>query len=430
MIGSKSIEAFEQAKRVMPGGVNSPVRAFRGVGGAPFFAARGEGAYLYDIDGNRYIDYLLSWGPLIWGHAHPTVVAAVTAAAANGTSFGVPTQIETTMAELVCSLVPSIEVVRMVNSGTEATMSAIRLARAYTNRRYVVKFSGCYHGHADALLVKAGSGVATLGLPDSPGVPQETAGLTLTVPYNDTQAMRDLFQARGAEIACVIVEPVAGNMGCVPPLPGFLESLREITEKAGALLIIDEVMTGFRVALGGAQSRFGVKPDLTTLGKVIGAGLPVGAYGGRRDVMALIAPDGPVYQAGTLSGNPIAMAGGLAALELLQSAAKDGLYERLERYGARIVQAFEAAGKAHGIPVTGQAIGAMFGLFFHDGPVHNADDAQASDKARYAKFFHALLDRGVFLAPSQLESGFLSAVHTEEQIAQTEVAVTDAMAAI
>ncbi|WDM03080.1 glutamate-1-semialdehyde 2,1-aminomutase [Alicyclobacillus cycloheptanicus] len=410
----------------MPGGVNSPVRAFRAVGGSPFFADHGEGPYLYDIDGNRYIDYLLSWGPLIWGHAHPEIVRAVTEAAARGTSFGVPTELETEMAKQVIDLVPSMDVVRMVNSGTEATMSAIRLARAYTGRRYLVKFAGCYHGHADALLVKAGSGVATLGLPDSPGVPQETAQATLTLPYNDEAALRALFAARGEEIAAVIVEPVAGNMGCVPPVPGFLEALREVTRAAGALLIFDEVMTGFRVGLGGAQGRFGIDPDLTTLGKVIGAGLPVGAYGGKRDIMAAVAPEGPVYQAGTLSGNPLAMAGGLTSLRMLAEAAANGLYERLEAYGQRLADAFVAAGKKRGVPVSAHAIGGMFGLFFHGGPIRSADDTSQADKALYAKFFHALLDAGVSLAPSQLEAGFLSAVHTDDDIARTEEAITQA----
>lgn len=428
MIGPKSIEAYERAKKVMPGGVNSPVRAFRGVGDQPLFADRGEGAYLFDIDGHRYIDYLLSWGPLMWGHAHPEIVSAVKRAAERGTSFGVPTEIETRMAELVCELVPSIEVVRMVNSGTEATMSAIRLARAYTKRRFIVKFAGCYHGHADQLLVKAGSGVATLGLPDSPGVPQETTELTLSVPYNDNEALRALFAERGDEIACVIVEPVGGNMGCVPPVDGFLQTIREVTRAAGALLIADEVMTGFRVALKGAAAHFGIDPDLVTLGKVIGAGMPVGAYGGRREIMSLVAPQGRVYQAGTLSGNPLAMAGGLVSLELLQQAAGNGLYERLHSYGERLVSAFVAAGQRKGIEVSGTAVGGMFGLFFHAGPVRDATDAAASDKALYAKFFHGMLDRGVLFAPSQLESGFLSAVHSDEDIAHTESAIAQTIA--
>ncbi|MCL6453145.1 MAG: glutamate-1-semialdehyde 2,1-aminomutase [Alicyclobacillus sp.] len=430
MVYKASEAAFEAAKRVMPGGVNSPVRAFRAVGGTPFFAARGEGAYLEDIDGHRYIDYLLSWGPLIWGHAHPAIVEAVVDAARRGTSFGVPTTLETEMAEQVIRLMPSIEVVRMVNSGTEATMSALRLARAFTGRTYIVKFEGCYHGHSDSLLVKAGSGVATLGLPDSPGVPTATASSTLTLPYNDVAAAEQLFAERGEEIAGVIVEPVAGNMGCIPPVPGFLETLRRLTEEHGALLILDEVMTGFRVALGGAQERFGIRPDLTTLGKVIGGGLPVGAYGGRRDVMALVAPDGPMYQAGTLSGNPLAMAAGLASLQMLERAAKEGLYEQMQRYGQRLVDTFVGAAQARGIPATGVAIGGMFGLFFHPEPVRSYRDASQCDFAHYAAFFHGMLQKGVAFAPSQQESGFLSAVHGEREISTTEAAIREVVASL
>jgi len=422
----KSIAAFQDAKLFLPGGVNSPVRAFRAVGGTPFFAERGEGPYLYDIDGHRYVDYLLSWGPLIWGHAHPRIVAAVIEAAGKGMSFGVPTELETRMAEKVVSLVPSLEVVRMVNSGTEATMSALRLARAYTSRSCIVKFEGCYHGHADSLLVKAGSGVATFGLPDSPGVTKATAETTLTVPYNDIDALRDLFLERGEEIAAVIIEPVAGNMGCVLPRPGYLQAVREITRSYGTLLIFDEVMTGFRVALGGAQAMFGIEPDLTTLGKVIGAGLPVGAYGGRRDIMAMVAPEGAVYQAGTLSGNPLAMAAGLVSLQMLEDAAETGLYERLESYGNSLVETFLRAGEQAGIPVTGHAIGGMFGLFFQDGPIVDYQTAILSDKHRYAKFFHTLLEHGVSLAPSQLESGFVSAVHGEPELALTQDAMVTA----
>lgn len=422
-MGTKSEAAFAKAQNVMPGGVNSPVRAFRAVGGTPFYAERGVGPYLYDIDGNQYVDYLLSWGPLIWGHSHPSIIRAITEVAARGTSFGVPTELETEMAEKVIDLVPSIEVVRMVNSGTEATMSALRLARAYTNRSCIVKFEGCYHGHADSLLVKAGSGVATFGLPDSPGVVPAIASQTLTVPYNDVDALRDLFLNRGEEIAAVIIEPVAGNMGCVLPNPGYLQAVRELTRSYGSLLILDEVMTGFRVSLGGAQERFGIDPDLTTLGKVIGAGLPVGAYGGKREIMQMIAPAGPVYQAGTLSGNPLAMAAGLTSLQMLEKSAEAGLYRSLEAYGQELVDTFISAGKERGIPVYGHAIGGMFGLFFHDGPVHNYASASESDKERYASFFHSMLKHGISLAPSQLEAGFLSAVHKDEELAKTREAI-------
>lgn len=416
MSGAKSIVAFDRAKKVLVGGVNSPVRAFKSVGGTPYFADYGEGAYLYDIDGNRYVDYLMSWGPLIWGHAHPEIVQAVQQTAARGTSFGVPTELETQVAEKITTLVPSVEVVRMVNSGTEATMSAVRLARAATGRAYIVKFIGCYHGHADHFLVKAGSGVASLGLPDSPGVPREVAERTLTVPYNDIDALRDLFLERGSDIAAVIIEPVAGNMGCVLPRPGFLQAVRELTRSFDTLLIFDEVITGFRVGLGGAQIRFGIEPDLTTFGKVIGAGLPVGAYGGRRDLMDMIAPSGPVYQGGTLSGNPLAMSAGLASLTMLERAAKDGLYDEMEAYGNAIVQKFLKLGEQTGIPVYGHAIGGMFGLFFHDGPVHDFADASACDGTRYAAFFHAMLAEGVTFAPAQQESAFVSGVHTQKEL--------------
>lgn len=425
-----SEQAFESARKVMPGGVNSPVRAFRAVGGTPLFAERGEGPYLIDLDGNQYVDYLLSWGPLIWGHAHPEIVRVIQETASRGTSFGMPTVLETTMAEQVIKLVPSIEVVRMVNSGTEATMSALRLARAFTGRSHIVKFEGCYHGHSDSLLVKAGSGVATLGLPDSPGVPAQTAAATLTIPYNDIAAATELFGQRGGEIAAVIVEPVAGNMGCIPPVPGFLDALRTLTREHGALLIVDEVMTGFRVALGGAQERFGVEPDLTTLGKVIGGGLPVGAYGGKAEIMALVAPVGPMYQAGTLSGNPLAMAAGLVSLRMLEVAAKDGLYDRLQQNGEQIVTAFTEAGKARGIPVSGQAIGGMFGLFFHAGPVQNYQESSQCDMSRYAAFFHGMLEAGVALAPSQQEAGFLSAVHGQREISNTVHAIQRVFASL
>lgn len=427
MPNEKSAAAFEAAKRVLPGGVNSPVRAFGAVGGTPFFADTGQGPVLTDIDGNRYVDYLLSWGPLIWGHAHPRIVQAIQEVLVKGTSFGVPTELETRMAEKVIALVPSVEVVRMVNSGTEATMSALRLARAFTNRNLIVKFEGCYHGHSDSLLVKAGSGVATLGLPDSPGVAKATAETTLTVAYNDLDSLRELFLARGEEIAAVIIEPVAGNMGCVLPRPGYLQAVRELTRSYGTLLILDEVMTGFRVALGGAQARFGIDPDLTTLGKVIGAGMPVGAYGGRRDIMSMIAPEGPVYQAGTLSGNPLAMAAGLTSLEMLEVAAEEGLYEKLEDYGRALVETFVGTGRERGLAVTGHAIGGMFGLFFQDGPITDYASAALSDREKYAGFFHAMLANGVALAPSQLESGFLSAVHGSLELEQTQTAIRAAL---
>lgn len=430
MVFPRAEEAFRRARNVMPGGVNSPVRAFRAVGGTPFFAQKGEGPYLFDIDGHRYVDYVLSWGPLIWGHAHPEIVRAIVETAQRGTSFGAPTEMETEMALEVISLVPSIEVVRMVNSGTEATMSALRLARAYTARPCIVKFEGCYHGHADSLLVKAGSGVAALGLPDSPGVPSAVAETTLTVPFNDLPALEALFAARGEEIAAVIIELVPGNMGLIIPDPNYLLAVQQLVRQYGALLIADEVMTGFRVALGGAQARFGLDPDLTTLGKVIGAGLPVGAYGGKRAIMALVAPDGPVYQAGTLSGNPLAMSAGLTALRMLRAAAAQGLYDDLEAYGRQLVDAFVDAGRRRGIPVSGAAIGSMFGLFFHAGPVRDYASARASNTALYGRFYHGLLRRGVALAPAQLEAGFISATHGAAELAQTIDAIHGAMNAL
>ncbi|WP_258110786.1 glutamate-1-semialdehyde 2,1-aminomutase [Alicyclobacillus sp. SP_1] len=422
----KSQSAFDKAVRLMPGGVNSPVRAFRSVGQHPVFAKSGRGAYLTDIDGNEYIDYLLSWGPLLFGHASKEVQAAVQEALVSGTSFGLPTERESEMAELVQQLVPSMEVVRMVNSGTEATMSALRLARAFTSRRYIVKFEGGYHGHADALLVKAGSGVATLGLPDSPGVNEDTAKATLTVPYNDLDACRRLFAEYGEQIAAVIVEPVAGNMGCIPPVAGFLQGLRDCTLQSGALLIFDEVMTGFRVAKGGGQERFQVRPDLTTLGKVIGGGLPVGAYGGRADIMQMVAPSGAVYQAGTLSGNPLAMAAGYAALTRIQQEASLGLYERLEQYGQSLVQAFVESGQRRGIEVSGTAVGGMFGFFFHEGPVSNYQQAASSHRERYSEFFAGMLQRGVLLPPSPLESFFLSSEHGPRELEETVEAIRGA----
>lgn len=412
----RSKAAFAEARKIIPGGVNSPVRAFRGVKGDPVFVERGQGSKMYDIDGNAYIDYCLSWGPLILGHAHPDVIGAVQEMAAKGTSFGAPTELETEMAKLVTSIMPSVEVVRMVNSGTEATMSALRLARGYTKRNKIIKFEGCYHGHADSLLIKAGSGVATLGLPDSPGVPESIAANTLTVPYNDIDSLKLAFEKFGEDIAAVILEPIAGNMGCVLPLPGYLEQVRAITKQYGSLLIFDEVMTGFRAAYGGVQARYNIDPDLTTLGKVIGGGLPVGAYGGKREIMELIAPAGPIYQAGTLSGNPLAMIAGYVTLKKL---GEPGAYDRLEAMGKRLVEGFLASGKELGIPVTGTYVGGMMGMFFSEREVVDYDTAKLCDLERYATYFHEMLKRGVYLAPSQLEAGFLSLVHSDEDIDRT-----------
>ena len=406
-----------KACKRIPGGVNSPVRAFGGVGGTPVFMKRGQGAYIIDADGNRYIDYVQSWGPLILGHTHPDVVRAICSAAELGSSFGCPTERETEIAQALCDAVPSLELVRLVNSGTEATMSAIRLARGFTGRPAIVKFEGCYHGHGDALLAKAGSGVATFGIPGTPGVPEGVVRDTLTLPFNDLAAVEALFAERAGDIAAVIVEPVAGNMGCVAPVDGYLEGLRAACTAAGALLIFDEVMTGFRVAWGGAQERFGVTPDLTTLGKVIGGGLPVGAYGGREDIMRRIAPDGPVYQAGTLSGNPIAVAAGLATLRGIRDEAN--LYGRLEGLGRRLVDGLIDAGKANGVPISGVALGAMFGFSFSPRPVRNYADAKATDTATFAKFFHGMLERGIYLAPSAFEAGFISAALSDELIDDT-----------
>jgi len=423
---SRSHELFQQALRHIPGGVNSPVRAFRGVGGEPVFFARGEGPYLYDEDGRRYIDYVGSWGPLILGHAHPKVVQAVQETAARGLSFGAPTALEVAMAERLCELVPSLEMVRMVNSGTEATMSAIRLARGFTGRDKIVKFEGCYHGHADALLVKAGSGALTLGVPSSPGVPASLAEHTLTLPYNDLDRARDLFRRLGDQIACVIVEPVAGNMNCVPPVPGFLEGLRELCDASGALLVFDEVMTGFRVALGGAQARYGVRPDLTCLGKVVGGGMPVGAFGGRRDVMERLAPQGPVYQAGTLSGNPVAMAAGLATLEELT---QPGFYEALEEQARRLTAGLVARAKAFDVPLTANVVGGMFGIFFTEEPeVRRYEQVLACDQERFRRFFHGMLEQGVYFAPSAFEAGFVSAAHGHRDIKATLVAAEQVFA--
>jgi len=421
---SRSQAAFQEAKKIIPGGVNSPVRAFRAVGGDPIFIERGAGSKMYDIDGNAYIDYCLSWGPLILGHADPDVLAGVQEHAARGTSFGAPTLLETEMAQLVIDIMPNIEVVRMVNSGTEATMSALRLARGYTKRSKILKFEGNYHGHADSLLIKAGSGVATLGLPDSPGVPETVAANTLTVPFNDMESLRLAFETFGDDIAAVILEPIAGNMGLVKPLPGYLEGVRDVTKQYGALLIFDEVMTGFRAAYGGVQSLYGIEPDLTTLGKVIGGGLPVGAYGGKREIMDMIAPAGPIYQAGTLSGNPLAMIAGYTTLKKL---GQPGTYERLEAMGKRLVEGFLETGRELGIPVTGAYVGGMMGTFFSEQEVVNYDTAKQCDLERYAKYFRLMLERGVYLAPSQLEAGFLSLAHTDEDIDRTLEASRDAM---
>ncbi|MDR9857276.1 glutamate-1-semialdehyde 2,1-aminomutase [Paenibacillus sp. VCA1] len=415
--------AFEEAKQYLPGGVNSPVRAFKSVGLTPIYVDRAQGSRIYDIDGNSFIDYIGSWGPLIMGHAHPEVISAIQETAAKGTSFGAPTLIETEMARLVCERVPSIDVVRMVNSGTEATMSAIRLARGYTGRGKIVKFEGSYHGHADSLLIKAGSGVATLGLPDSPGVPESVATNTITVPYNDLESVKVAFERFGEEIACVIVEPIAGNMGVVPPLPGFLQGLRDITTQYGSLLIFDEVMTGFRVHINCAQGLFGITPDLTCLGKVIGGGLPVGAYGGKREIMEQVAPSGPIYQAGTLSGNPLAMVAGYTTLKLLTPA----VYDQLEERASRLAAGFEKNAKELGVPVTLNRIGSMVCPFFTEGPVVNYDTAKASDLQRFTKYFANLVQEGISVAPSQFEGMFVSAAHSVEDIDATIAANYNAL---
>ena len=417
---------FDEAQKLIPGGVNSPVRAFRAVGGTPRFIDRAEGPYLYDVDGQRYIDYVLSWGPMILGHAHPAVIAAVVEQAARGTSYGAPTKLETTLAHLATTLVPSMEMIRFVNSGTEATMTALRLARAFTGRAQIVKFSGGYHGHADFLLADAGSGVATLGLPASAGVTEGQTRDTITVQYNDVAAIEQVFATHGASIATVIVEPVAGNMGLVLPQPGFLETLRKLTRDHGALLIFDEVMTGFRVALGGAQERFGIVPDLTCLGKVIGGGLPCAAYGGRRDIMEQVAPLGPMYQAGTLSGNPLAMAAGIATLQHLNRE----LYADVEHCGGVLLDGMQAAAEDSGIALQTAQAGTMVGFFFSSVPITSYADAKAhADTERYRRFFHAMLDQGVYLAPSQFEAGFLSIGHTRDVIDFTLQALPAAFAA-
>lgn len=413
---SNSEHLFAAAQKVIPGGVNSPVRAFRAVGGQPLFIDRAEGPYMWDADGNRYIDYVLSWGPLILGHAHPVVVKALQHAVERGTSYGAPTALETELAELVCELVPSAEQVRFVNSGTEATMSVLRLARAFTKRDKIIKLQGNYHGHADFLLVQAGSGVATLGLPDSPGVPAGATRDTLTAPFNDLAAIETLFDEYGDSIAGIILEPVAGNIGCVPPVEGYLAGLRRLCNQYNALLIFDEVMTGFRVALGGAQEYYGVTPDLTALGKVIGGGLPVGAYAGRREIMQTVAPAGPMYQAGTLSGNPLAMTAGIETLKAIR---EPGVFDRLVAGSTKLCQGIGAAAEAAGVPLYQTQVGTMFCAFFTDQPVVNWDTAAKSDTQRYARFFQAMLRHGVYLAPSQFESGFFSVAHTDEIVTAT-----------
>lgn len=420
----KSKEYFERAVKVIPGGVNSPVRACRSVGTAPLFIERAEGAMLYDVDGNGYIDYVGSWGPMILGYDDPDVIDAVSSALRHGTSYGAPTLDEIRLAELIISTLPSMEMVRMVNSGTEATMSAIRLARGVTNRDTIIKFDGCYHGHADTLLVAAGSGVATLQIPGSPGVPKSFVAHTISLPYNDTEAYQKVMSEKGDTIACVIVEPVAGNMGLVPPESGFLESLREETRKYGSLLIFDEVMSGFRVGLGGAQERYGIDPDLTTLGKIIGGGLPVGAYGGKREFMSRIAPEGPVYQAGTLSGNPVAMAAGIATLEKLKT---PGFYEALDRKAEKLAGGLAEAVKKSGIKATVGRVGAMLGLFFTDRPVKNFEDAKTCDLEMFSEYYKGMRAQGIYLAPSQFEAFFISSAHTDAQIEQTIAAAETVM---
>jgi len=416
-----SEQLFEQAKQIIPGGVNSPVRAFNSVGGSPYFIKRAEGAYIYDADDNAYIDYVGSWGPMILGHNHPTILEAVISTAQNGLSFGAPTELEITMAEKVRELVPSMESLRMVSSGTEATMSAIRLARGYTGRDKILKFEGCYHGHADALLVKAGSGALTMGVPNSPGIPEDFAKHTLTVSYNNLEQVKEIFAKYADEIACIIVEPVAGNMNCIPPVKGFLEGLREVCDQYTSVLIFDEVMTGFRVALGGAQAHYNIKPDLTTLGKVIGGGMPVGAFGGKKEIMDFIAPVGPVYQAGTLSGNPIAMAAGLASLNELSQGNK---HEQLSAATEKLAMGLKAAAERNGVNLSINYVGAMFGFFFtaDTNTITTYEQATASDGELFKRFFHLMLDEGVYLAPSAFETGFLSMAHTDEIIEKTLVA--------
>jgi glutamate-1-semialdehyde 2,1-aminomutase len=420
-----SANLFKRSQRLIPGGVNSPVRACKAVGLSPLFIQRAQGCRLWDVDGNEYIDYVGSWGPMILGHRHPAVVAAVAEAMERGLSFGAPTDLELELAELVTSAVPSVEKIRMVNSGTEATMSAVRLARGYTGRARVIKFDGCYHGHADTLLVDAGSGVATLNIPGSPGIPEAFVKETFSLPYNDVDALRSLMSRKGDEVACIIVEPVAGNMGLVPPLPGFLEALRETADHYGGLLIFDEVMTGFRVAYGGAQERYHIKPDLTCFGKIIGGGLPVGAYGGRRDIMARVAPEGDVYQAGTLSGNPMAMAAGIATIKVL---GQPGTYAALEERSRQLAEGLAHAAAKAGVAMTFNRVGSMLGAFFSDRPVHNFADAKHSDLVRFARYYRLMLEAGVYLAPSQFEAGFVSLAHDAETIVKSIAAFAKAMA--
>ena len=414
---SKSEQLFKQATAVIPGGVNSPVRAFNGVGGTPLFIDRAEGAYLIDVDGNRYIDYVGSWGPMITGHAHPEIIAEVTRVVQKGLSFGAPCELEVELAQRICDTMPNIELVRMTCSGTEAAMSAIRLARGFTGRDKIIKFEGCYHGHADSLLVKAGSGALTLGVPSSPGVPAALADYTVTLEYNNSAQVREVMAEIGSEVACIAVEPVAGNMNCVPPVEGFLQTLRDCCDESGSALLFDEVMTGFRVGLGGAQERYGIVPDLTCLGKVIGGGMPVGAFGGKREIMNHIAPLGPVYQAGTLSGNPVAMAAGLKNLEIIS---RPGFFEELTRRTTQLLEGLSAAAEANDIPMRTNQVGAMFGLFFTDQPeVTSFSQVSACDVERFKKFFHGMLQRGVNLAPSAYEAGFVSAMHGAAEIEQT-----------
>ncbi|MFZ7214574.1 glutamate-1-semialdehyde 2,1-aminomutase [[Pasteurella] aerogenes] len=423
-----SATLFSRAQQVIPGGVNSPVRAFKGVGGTPVFIEKAKGAYVFDTDGKQYIDYVGSWGPMVLGHNHPAILSAVIKTAENGLSFGAPTPLEIELAELVCQLVPSIEMVRMVSSGTEATMSAIRLARGYTKRDKIIKFEGCYHGHSDSLLVKAGSGALTLGQPSSPGVPEDFAKHTLTCEYNNIDSVKQAFAQYPNDIACLIIEPVAGNMNCVPPKAGFLQALRELCDQYGTVFIIDEVMTGFRVALGGAQQYYGVTPDLTTLGKIIGGGMPVGAFGGKKEIMQYIAPTGPVYQAGTLSGNPIAMAAGLACLNELKKAGNE---QRLAKLTETLAQGLKALAQKHEIPFVINYVGGMFGFFFTQlSEVSSYQDVMQSDVARFNQFFHKMLQQGVYLAPSAFEAGFMSLAHSEQDIERTLAAADIAFAAL